>query len=185
MAEPAIAIETVRQRDRQVARVVGQHLAFVWRTLRRLGVIGSDLEDATQRVFIIVSKKLSSIEPGCERSFVFGTAMRVASCARRQRNRRREQALDSLRNSNDPSPDPEANAERSQAVEIMARILERMSEEMRTVFVLFELEQMTMAEISAMLDVPAGTVASRLRRARRTFREEVRRVEAVDGRARR
>jgi RNA polymerase sigma-70 factor (ECF subfamily) len=45
--------------------------------------------------------------------------------------------------------------------------------DLRAVFALFELEQVTMAEISVLLGLPAGTVASRLRRARREFRDRV------------
>ena len=41
--------------------------------------------------------------------------------------------------------------------------------ELRAVFVLYELEQMTMAEIAESLALPPGTVASRLRRARSSF----------------
>ena len=46
-----------------------------------------------------------------------------------------------------------------------------MDESLRAVFVLYELEEMTMAEISETLELPPGTVASRLRRARACFEE--------------
>jgi len=39
------------------------------------------------------------------------------------------------------------------------------------VFVLFELEGMTTPEIAELIGIPLGTAASRLRRARETFRE--------------
>jgi RNA polymerase sigma-70 factor (ECF subfamily) len=55
-------------------------------------------------------------------------------------------------------------------------ILDEMSLELRAVFVLFELDEATMAEISILLGLPAGTVASRLRRARLQFREAVARM---------
>ena len=48
----------------------------------------------------------------------------------------------------------------------------------RTVFVLFELEGMKGDEIAAMLDIPAGTVASRLRLAREAFQRAVSRLQA-------
>ncbi|MFT3771354.1 MAG: sigma factor-like helix-turn-helix DNA-binding protein [Minicystis sp.] len=53
--------------------------------------------------------------------------------------------------------------------------------DLRAVFVLFELEQATMAEIAAMLDLPPGTVASRLRRAREHFQAAARRIAAKGG----
>ena len=46
------------------------------------------------------------------------------------------------------------------------QVLEQLSLELRAVFVLYELEDFTMAEIARTLDVPTGTVASRLRRGR-------------------
>ena len=54
--------------------------------------------------------------------------------------------------------------------------------ELRAVFVLAELEEMTMAEIAAMTDTPPGTVASRLRRARAAFGEQVARLHERQGR---
>jgi RNA polymerase sigma-70 factor (ECF subfamily) len=55
---------------------------------------------------------------------------------------------------------------------------------LRAVFVLFELEEMTLVEIATMSDTPLGTVASRLRRARQAFSKAVRRL-ATASRARR
>jgi RNA polymerase sigma-70 factor (ECF subfamily) len=60
----------------------------------------------------------------------------------------------------------------------LERILESMDEDTRTVFVLFELEGMTMAAIAKLVGVPMGTVASRLRRAREDFQREARRVRS-------
>jgi len=48
-----------------------------------------------------------------------------------------------------------------------------MPEDLRVAFVLFELEEMTMIEVSEVLGIPAGTVASRIRRARDVFRAAV------------
>jgi RNA polymerase sigma-70 factor (ECF subfamily) len=46
-----------------------------------------------------------------------------------------------------------------------------MSDDVRSVFVLFELEGLTAVEIAELMDVPVGTVASRLRRGRDLFHE--------------
>jgi RNA polymerase sigma-70 factor (ECF subfamily) len=55
--------------------------------------------------------------------------------------------------------------------------------DLRTVFVLFEIEEITMAEIAALTGLPSGTVASRLRRAREEFRIQAARVRAKRDRA--
>jgi RNA polymerase sigma-70 factor (ECF subfamily) len=51
--------------------------------------------------------------------------------------------------------------------------------ELRLVFVLYEIEEMTTPAIAAAIGVPVGTVASRLRRARESFRAIVRRMQAA------
>jgi RNA polymerase sigma-70 factor (ECF subfamily) len=48
--------------------------------------------------------------------------------------------------------------------------LQQLPQDSRTVFILFELEALSSPEIAALIDVPLGTVASRLRRAREQFR---------------
>ena len=69
-----------------------EHVDFIARSLRRLGVPEHDVEDAVQEVFIVANGKLAHIVVGQERAFLFGTAMRIASNAvrvnRRARGRR-------------------------------------------------------------------------------------------------
>ena len=144
---------------------------FVWRSLRRLGVANGDADDAAQQVFFTVSRKLSSIRPGSERSFLFQTCLRVAADNRRAKRRRREVAeVEDDEQPVDHAPTVEDLLDLRRARQHLDRILDGMSMDLRAVFVLFELDQMTMAEIAEILDIPAGTVASRLRRARAEFR---------------
>src|SRR5262245_58299657 len=69
--------------------LVGEHFDFIWRSLRRLGVPHTDVDDCAQQVFWVAARKLSMIAEGSERAFLFSTALRVASDARRSRMRRR------------------------------------------------------------------------------------------------
>ena len=57
-------------------------------------------------------------------------------------------------------------------------VLESIPFEQRTVFVLFEIEGLPTAEIADLLQIPLGTVASRLRRGRELFTEAINRLEA-------
>jgi RNA polymerase sigma-70 factor (ECF subfamily) len=66
-------------------------------------------------------------------------------------------------------PDPEALAGQRRACEQLDRVLDALPLELRSVFVLFELEGMTSPEIASVAGLPLGTVASRLRRARERF----------------
>ena len=162
----------------RVRAIVTEHFEFVWRSLVRLGVPRQDADDALQQVFLVASRKLGSIEVGRERAFLFGTALRLASRARRTQRRRRE-VLDGVPIEYlDPGPAVDDLLDRARDLAVVEGILDAMPLELRAVFVLFELEQMTMAEIAALLDLPAGTVASRLRRAREQFQAAVRRLSA-------
>jgi RNA polymerase sigma-70 factor (ECF subfamily) len=160
--------------------MVSAHFDFVWRSLRRLGVPQTDVDDCAQQVFMVASRKLGSIQEDSARSFLFGTAMRVASDARRSRTRRREVNDDDTAEPADPGPDPEEAAQRQRARAVLDQVLDAMPIELRAPFVLFELEELPTAEIAVILDLPVGTVASRLRRAREEFQAIVARLRARD-----
>jgi RNA polymerase sigma-70 factor (ECF subfamily) len=59
--------------------------------------------------------------------------------------------------------------EQRRAAAILDRLLAAMELDLRAVFVLDEIEEMSRAEIAQVLGIPEGTVASRLRRARQDF----------------
>lgn len=162
----------------RVRALVTEHFGFVWRSLVRLGVPRADAEDALQQVFVVAARKVAEIEPGRERAFLFGTAFRIASRARRTQQRRREVLDGEPAERVDPGPGAEERLDRARARAELEAILEGMPIELRAVFVLFELEQMTMAEIARVLDLPSGTIASRLRRAREQFQAAVKRAAA-------
>lgn len=179
-AEPAPASGPAPARIRAL---VTEQFGFVWRSLVRLGVPRPDAEDAVQQVFIVASQRIADIEPGRERAFLFGTALRIASRARRSVQRRREVLDEEPAERVDPAPTADEQIDRARARAELDAILDGMPIELRAVFVLFELEQVTMAEIATMLDLPPGTVASRLRRAREQFQAAAKRHVARGGAA--
>ena len=65
------------------------------------------------------------------------------------------------------------------AIQLCDLALSKVDDDTREVFVLFELEGLSSPEIAALLEIPLGTVASRLRRARAQFRTVVARLERV------
>lgn len=162
-------------RDRLRMLLVDHH-AFVWRTLRRLGVPSSDVEDASQQVFLVAHRRLVEIAPQSERSFFFQTALRVAADWRRSQKRRNEQAMLALPEVPDLAANPEEMVDRQRQRALLDQVLGTLPLKLRAVFVLFELEEMTLAEIAAMSDMPLGTVASRLRRARQAFSKAARKL---------
>ena len=107
-----------------------------------------------------------------------GTAFRVYSEHRRARARRREVASEPLAEPVDPSLTPDQVADRARARALLDEVLDKMDLKLRQVFVLFELEEMTTTQIAELLELPTGTVASRLRRARESFQAAVKRLRA-------
>ena len=163
--------------SRRVAALVGEHYDFVWRTLRRLGMGEADADDAAQQVFMVASRRVDAIRSGSERSFLFQTALRIASETRRAVRRRREiQLPEGVELPASTLPTDEL-VDLHRARSELDQILDAMPLDLRAVFVLFELEQTTMAEIATLLDLPTGTVASRLRRAREAFYAGVGRLD--------
>ena len=65
--------------------------------------------------------------------------------------------------------DPGTLAEHHQGLALLERILDRLPDEQRAVFCLFELEGMTGEEIAEAIEIPLGTAYSRLRLARAAF----------------
>jgi RNA polymerase sigma-70 factor, ECF subfamily len=163
--------------ERRLALLIKEHFAFVWRSVRHLGVRDGDADDAAQHVFLVASRRIGAIAPGSERAFLFGTALRVASRARRAVERRRETSEPPPTGA-DPAPGPDEALDSARARALVHEILEALPDDLRDVFVPFEIEGLTMAEIADALELPLGTVASRLRRARDEFRARVQRFEA-------
>jgi RNA polymerase sigma-70 factor (ECF subfamily) len=159
-------------------RLVESHFDFIWRLLRRLGVPSAEADDAAQEVFLVASRRLSVIREGSERAFLFGTALRVATKVSQRRRRLNELDSVAAQEPSAPPAAPDELVERRRARELLDAILEAMSEELRLVFVLFELEELTIVEIAALLEIPQGTAASRLRRARGEFQARVERAKA-------
>lgn len=164
--------------EARLRRIFDEQFTFVWRYLRRMGLNEADADDGAQRVFVVLARKLDAIDRTKERAFLCGTAARIFSELRRARIRRREVADDAVAEPIDRSVGPDVLADRERARAVLDSVLEQMEEKVRSVFVLFELEEMSTAEIAELLDLPPGTVASRLRRGRDSFQTIVKRMRA-------
>ena len=182
MAAQAVAVDETESSPpvspERMAEVVREHYAYVWRLLRRLGIGAGDADDAAQRVFLTAAGRLGGVEPGRERAFLYGVALNVGARTRRSLGRRREQPFDSADEQATHELNGEQLLERRQARALLDRILDEMPEDLRVVFVLFELEELSTKEIAELCEIPVGTAASRLRRARDDFEQRVARAEA-------
>jgi RNA polymerase sigma-70 factor (ECF subfamily) len=165
-----IASSARLETNARVAAMLHAHFRDVWRIVRRFGVPENCADDATQEVFIIASRRLADIAPGCERPFLLASAVRVAANLRRSLGARRECPEDDTQPEGiDPRPSAEALLDQKRLRQMLDTVLDGLSDDLRVAFVLYELEGMSSPEIAELLDIPVGTVASRLRRAREAF----------------
>jgi RNA polymerase sigma-70 factor, ECF subfamily len=161
-------------------RLFKTHHAAIWRLLRRLGVPPAHVDDAAQEVFWVAARKLASIRAGSEHAFLYGVAIRIASQEHRRRRGMPQAAeVDALACLRDLQPSPEEQLERQQARALLDAVLDQMAIELRTVFVLCELEELEVRDAAALEGVPIGTASSRLRRAREEFSAIAKRVRAT------
>lgn len=157
--------------------IIGRYVGYVSRTLLKAGVPQSELEDEIQRTFIAMAGRLEAVHVGAERNFLYQVAVNIAAHARRRFARRREVLTDQLPEGIPAIETPEGLAERKQMRQLIDDVADSMSESLRSVFTLYEIDGRTISEIAALLGVPGGTVSSRLRRARAHFRQQVMAVE--------
>jgi RNA polymerase sigma-70 factor, ECF subfamily len=165
-----------------LGEVYRDHFRFVWRALRRLGVPEADTQDAAQDVFVVVHRKLSDFEGRSQMTtWLFSICLHVARNRRRKAQLRLEVSDEAvLERQADPSPDGEDQLRRREGLALLDSILDEMDLDQRVVLSLFELEGMTGEEIASLLELPLGTVYSRLRLGREAFRELVARAQARD-----
>jgi RNA polymerase sigma-70 factor, ECF subfamily len=168
LAYPGEAVAEVPHRPLTLESVYREHFRPVWRLLRRLGVGLSQLDDATQDVFLVVHRKLDSVAAQAPlRSWMYAIAVRVASEHRRRAARVRAEPLDE--SIADATPGPADSSELQESIRLLHELLGELDEAKRTVFVLSELEQLSVPEIASVLGVNLNTVYSRRRKAKQLF----------------
>jgi RNA polymerase sigma-70 factor (ECF subfamily) len=161
---------------------------FVWRSVRRLGVVDSAVDDVVQDVFIVVHRRLAAFEgTGAMKSWLFGIVLRVVKDLRRTLRRKPAQLGGSAATDDDvdgmadrASNNPHESLAKAEAVKLLHVALDAMPDERKEVFILSELEQMTVPEISVAIGANVNTTYSRLRAARADFERAVLRARAAD-----
>ncbi len=160
------------------------HFEYVYRSLRRLGVSDGDASDAAQDVFMVVHKKLPDFEARSKMTtWIFRICMHIASDWRRSA-RVRHEATDvspaDIPEPRDTRPTADAQLAQREELRLAESMLEELTDEQRQVFVLFEMEEMDGDEIALSLEIPVGTVRSRLRLAREAFARAMSRHKSAE-----
>lgn len=157
-------------------QLFAEQVGFVYRILQRHGVPDRDLEDGCQEVFLTVFRRAPAFEGRSSfRTWVYGIAVRIALGMRRKAFRRREL----LTEAPEPAtgPEPFDARVRREAEALLTACLAELPRPKREVFVLYELEDMTMAEVAGALNIPENTALYRLYGAREAVAAFVRRSE--------
>lgn len=167
-AEPLVATKSEPQSPGQAYQ---QYFEVVWRNLRRLGVAESAVEDAAQDVFVVVYRRWAEFEGRSSlKTWVIGICLHVAKqyLRRGARAAREQQDIDE----NQAAPGDAAHTlEQRQAVQQLMSTLDQMNEAQRTILVLVELEELTVAEAAEAMKIPASTAYKRLLQAHRVFEQ--------------
>jgi RNA polymerase sigma-70 factor, ECF subfamily len=177
VAPASVSPADAAARQARLRGMIDAYIDFVARVLRNAGTPEADVDDEVQRTFIVAARRLDDVRLGAEKSFLAQIALHLAAHARRTLARRREVAADEAPEPVEAFATPEQLTDQKRVRQMLDRILDQMETNLRTVLVLYEFEEMNMAEIAEVLSIPRGTVASRLRRARSDFRERIRAVD--------
>ncbi|HJX63302.1 MAG TPA: RNA polymerase sigma factor [Polyangia bacterium] len=154
------------------------------RFLRRMGISGSELDDACQEVFVQVFRYLARFEQRADfRTWLYKLCLSQASRIRRRR--RVNQALDWLlgRDSSIRGGAVEPEWSASMTAQRVKQALDQMKPTHKEVFVLFELDGIEGEEIARILRCPHATVRRRLHYARQEFETLLRAEDAEDGKS--
>jgi RNA polymerase sigma-70 factor, ECF subfamily len=157
-----------------VDALFAETIDLAWRSLRRLGVADAVLPDAVQDTLLVVHRRRDEFRGEASfRTWVYGIVLRVASGYRRSAGRARavfdpHQPLEADTAAS-AAPSPFEHLEQRAATEVLHRLLDELPEDVREVFVLVELEELSIEAAASVLGMGAATCKSRLRTARRAF----------------
>ena len=161
------------------------HLDAVYRFAFRLSGSAADAEDLVQETFLRAYRAWGRFEPGTRAKSWLFTICRNAFLRQRQHDNRREEIMQqAARSSTSASEtaetvlfmpayqqDPEGTFFFTLIDDQILKMIDRIPAEFREVVLLSDLEGLSYAEIAHVLDVPIGTVKSRLYRGRRLLQE--------------
>ncbi len=167
---------------RRFQALYSEHFDFVYRNLRWLGISEDSVDDALQDVYVIALRRIESYVEGTHpKAWLFAIATRVASNHRRGARRRGTPLpLESEAHAS-VLPGPFDASARSEAMHTLQAFLDTLDEDKRAVFVMAELEQMSVPEIARALSANLNTVYTRLRTARQAFAEAVAALDSGAG----
>jgi RNA polymerase sigma-70 factor (ECF subfamily) len=153
-----------------IAGLIAAHHAPLYRYAYRLTGMGADAEDLTQQAFLIAQQKLHQLREA-ERAAGWLYAI-LRSCYLKWRRKRfpMTSTLADLDMADVPQPVPELRAVDSEELQ---QVLGELHDDLRLILLMFYFEELSYKQIADELEVPIGTVMSRLSRAKQKLRERL------------
>lgn len=158
-------------------QLVDAHYAPLYRFALSLTKSPSDAGDLTQQTFFIWAKQGHALrEAGKAKAWLFTTLYR--EFLRGRRRSERVSALEELGPVESDPPAPEVDVVTGMDAGLVVEALQEVDETYRVPLTLFYLQELSYKEIAEMLEVPIGTVMSRLSRGKAQLRAALARKEA-------
>lgn len=147
------------------------HASYVAGFARRMGAQQDEIDDLVQEVFLVAHKKGGYVTgPAKPRTWLSAIAVRLVRGRRRSAARRREDAASEVvEQVGGGAKTPAEAMEIRQSLDRVQAALDSLEVDARATFILYELENESCDVIAQLMDVPVGTVYSRLHNARRRF----------------
>jgi RNA polymerase sigma-70 factor, ECF subfamily len=147
-------------------QIVDEYGARVWRALRFCGVPSSDLQNACEEVFLVVHRRIPEFDGRSSLiAWLYRICVQIAADRRRETHHRREQVIVDPPELPVPPTGPNG-IDDSRTLERLLAILDGIKQSKREIFVLYEVEGLSMTEIAETLGCPLRTAHSRLEAAR-------------------
>jgi RNA polymerase sigma-70 factor (ECF subfamily) len=154
-------------RQWSVQRLVDEHYEALYRYAYRLAGSAAEAEDLTQEAFCKAQVNLSQLrEPDRAKAWLF-SILRNAYLHRRRTDRQHPcLTLESVGDLPEPAPEPLPDVD----PERLQEALQELPEVFRTPVILYYFEDFSYRDIAEQMDLPLGTVMSRLARAKAYLR---------------
>ncbi|GIX05760.1 MAG: hypothetical protein KatS3mg115_0163 [Candidatus Poribacteria bacterium] len=177
--------ETLDQESPQVAafrELVVKHRERVYRVARQMVGSHEDADDVVQEVFCRTFERLEQFRGDAAlTTWLYRATVNAALNHLRARNRRLQFLRRWVHRANRPAlPSPHSKVEWDEMREQVREAIEALSPRLRAVVVLADLEGLSAPEVARILQIPEGTVRSRLYAARRQLRERLEPLFASD-----
>ncbi|HVU00263.1 MAG TPA: RNA polymerase sigma factor [Polyangiaceae bacterium] len=184
MSDVGDLVSRARAGDREAFRELFRaHREDVTRLVFRMTGATADVEDLVQEVFLQVHRSIGEFRGDARFStWLYRLTVNVVLMHRRAaKSRPHLVGEDAAAPPRELAPGPDEQVARGRRIEAFHRLVDRLSEKKRTVFVLHELEGLSPAEIGKIVGAPVLTVRTRLFYARREILAMMREEPALAG----